>query len=226
MAKRDAAEAMAIDVLWALSGRQFSCSTVFVRPCAPRQIATGYTGYERTALPWQFPVMFVDDDPWSDVGCGCDSGCRTSGPGMVHLPGPVQSIDKVIIDGATLEVSQYVLERDVLYRRGDSVSWPDQNLSRPDGEPGTWSVTYQQGLPAPTYVGVLTATLASELVAACTEGAECRIPRTVTGSSRRGVSYDFDPSKMLAAGKTGLPEVDMWLASVNPNQLAAAPEVF
>lgn len=206
---------MAIDVLWALSGRQFGCLEVTARPCADYAQGFGYRAYQTV----------LDGDMWMDVGCGCTGSCTITGPRVIHLPGPVVDVLEVDLWSVTLPPDGYQLEGDALYRTGGA-SWPRQNLGAPLGEPGTWSVKYQQGVPAPEYVGVLTATLANELVKACTEGEECRIPRNVVSSSRRGVNYEFDPSKLTAAGKTWIPEIDMWLAQVNPNQLTSAPEVY
>jgi hypothetical protein len=72
----------------------------------------------------------------------------------------------------------------------------------------------------------LTGALAKEFVSACTGDDTCRLPRTLVGTTRRGVSHNFDPAKIIGAGKTGLAEVDQWLAAVNPNRLQSAPEVL
>jgi hypothetical protein len=41
------------------------------------------------------------------------------------------------------------------------------------------------------------------------------------------VSYQvYNPQQIYADGKTGLSEVDLWLATVNPNHLMAAPSVL
>jgi hypothetical protein len=45
--------------------------------------------------------------------------------------------------------------------------------------------------------------------------------------SRQGVTYRaYDPAVIYASGKTGLAEIDGWLAAVNPNALTAAPTVI
>ncbi len=218
---QDNAVELASQVVWALSGRQYGLTEVTARPCS--EYAQGFGYLSRLRVLEYSDVL--DYGTWMDIGCGCVGSCSVSGPRVVHLPGPVHSVTAVTIADVELSSDDYRLEGDALYRVSGA-SWPRQNLGAPLSEPGTWSVTYLRGIPAPRGVAALTGGLAREFVAACTEDMECRLPRTVTGSSRRGVSYDFDPSKLLAAGKTGLPEVDMWLASVNPNKLTAAPEVF
>lgn len=215
-AAQDNAVDLASHIMWALSGRQYGLIEVVARPCS--QYAQHF-GYIETLRVLQ------DYDTWMDIGCGCVGSCTITGPRVVHLPGPVHSVSSVSVSGVVLASDDYTLEGDALYR-ASGASWPRQNLGAPLGGAGTWSVTYLQGVPAPRGVAALTGALARELIAVCTEDMECRLPRTVTGASRRGVSYDFDPSSLLSAGKTGLPEVDMWLSSVNPNKLTAAPEVL
>lgn len=207
VADRNAAEDTAIAVLWALSGRQFGVETTTIRPCPP--------------LGWPNTVY---------TSCPCIGRCRHASPTQIHLPGPVAAPTEddplvVTIAGVVLDSAEYVLEGDVLYRR-NGARWPSQNLARPLGETGTWSVTYRKGWPVPPGVDRLTGALAKEFLAACAGDDSCRLPRTLTGTTRRGVSHSFDPAKIFAAGRTGLTEVDNWLAAVNPNHLASGPEVL
>lgn len=214
LASRNAAEDLAVAVLWALSGRQFGSCPFKVRPCPQlsqllyRPIFGDYTPY---VLSWE-------GDRWVNWRCGCGSLCTLRGPRVVHLPGPVAAITAVTIDGTVLDPSGYALEGDVLYRKGGN--WPAQNLGRPLGESGTWSVEYSRGYPPPAGTAAFVGTLAAEFLKACS-GDECKLPRTVTVASRRGVTYRvYDPAVIYANGKTGLPEIDLWLAAVNPNHLA------
>lgn len=219
LAQRNAAEDLAVAVLHALSGRQFEVCEVTARPCPP-------AGWPRS--PW---VSIWDDvTGWFSTGCGCAGGCARSGPSAVHLPGPVNPpTDEepivVTIAGEELAADEFTLEGDVLYRRNGKY-WPRQNLARPLGEPGTWSVTYRRGTPPPAGVDQLAGLLAKELLLACDDPDSCRLPRTVVSTTRRGVSHSFDPSKLYAAGKTGLAEVDLWLSAVNPHGLASPPVVL
>lgn len=182
------AESKAVQVLWALSGRQFGCQEVVYRPptapfvCAP-------SSYRPAAVP---------------------------------LPGPVMGIVTVTIGDEVLAPGGYALEGDLLYRVG--ARWPGQDFNQPMGSPGTWSVTYQRGQSIPNGVGALVGALAKEFIAACGSG-KCRLPHTVVATTRNGVSHSFDPSRMLAAGWTGIPEIDQWLAAVNPNHILQGPSV-
>lgn len=209
-ASRDAAEDMAVEVLWRLSGRQFGVCPVIIRPC-PTSCGTGGSA----SFGW-YPVL--DGGIWRNIPCGCTGDCRRSGPTVVHLPGPVQSIVAVTINGVLQNSVDYRLEGDLLYRVGGAI-WPDQNLQAPLDEPGTWSIEYMRGTPVPAGVGVLVGKLALEFYSAC-QGGKCRLPATVRSVSRNGVTYQVaDPGAVYDRGYTGITEIDLWLASVNPNKL-------
>lgn len=215
------AEEVAISVLWALSGRQFGVCPTLVRPCP--EPCYPDTGGSWLGGPGWYPAWV--DGQWRNITCGCTGGgCFAGGPSVIHLPGPVASVTQVEISGVTLDPSAYKLEGPLLYRTGGA-QWPSQNLQRPLDEPGTWSVTYGRGIPVPAGVGVLVGSLTKEFLSACS-GKACKLPRQVESVSRNGVSYRMvSPQPLLDAGYTGIPEIDLWLHSVNPNKLAAGPRV-
>ncbi|WP_235687034.1 hypothetical protein [Tomitella gaofuii] len=122
-----------------------------------------------------------------------------------------------------MDDSEWVVEGNLLYRVGGV--WPVQDRGRPLGESGTWSVEYRRGVRPPEQVGRLVGLLAAEFYAACT-GGKCRLPRRVQTVSRQGVTMQLaDPTDIYESGKTGIPEVDMWLAAVNPNHIPSGPVV-
>ena len=214
----NAAAALAIRVMWSLTGRQFGLYDHTVRPCRsdmPIYAPGGVTSY---VLSWE-------GDRWLSWSCGCAGGCKMGGPRMVHLPGPVYAVTEVKIAGAVLAPAGYKVEGNVLYRLGSP--WPVQDTGRPSGESRTWTVTYQRGIPVPAGFAQLTGLLAKEFLDAFDNEGRCRLPRTVTTASRQGVTYRaYDPAAIYADGKTGLPEIDLVLASVNPHALMAAPTVL
>lgn len=114
---------------------------------------------------------------------------------------------------------------------GDVVDcWPTcQDMSKPATEPGTFEVTYLRGKPVPE-TGVWAAgLLACELIKACvpaSEGCECRLPSNVQSVVREGVSIDMEAFVLGGAGGTGIPEVDLWLKTVNPRQQVAPSRVY
>lgn len=211
LAERNNAEDLAVQVLWALSGRQFGVYETVVRP--------------RTLDTHCRPAPYVlswESGRWIDYPCGCLGCCHITTTRAVHLPGPVAEIVTVTIGADDLDPADYVLEGDVLYRKGGN--WPPQDMNRPMGEDQTWSVTYLRGTPPPAGVAVFVGQLANEFIAACS-GGSCRLPRNVVATTSRGVSRQFDPSRIYASGKTGLSEIDLWLSAVNPHHLTAPPSV-
>jgi hypothetical protein len=207
VAQRNHAENTAIAVLWALSGRQYSCTELTVRP-EPR----GWQG-------------MCDAAPLIEAYYRNDfRGVTTAQPSplTVKLEGPVYEIIDVTVDGVVLDEAEYALENDTLFRIGKA--WPRNDMSKPAGYPGTWSVTYVKGQPPPEFVGTFVGQLAAEMIGACESG-KCKLPRTVISTSRSGVTHVFDPTRMLRAGFTGLPNVDTWLASVNPHGLASTARI-
>lgn len=220
MAQRAGNKALAASVLWALSGRQFGIFDTVVRPCVQ----------PLWSWPWSTPSYTSYGIWWDGAGyhtwpCGCVGGyCRRSGPGAVHLAGPAVDIIEVTIDGTVLDSDQYVLENNVLFRVGAETRWPPQDLTRPLGYPRTWSVEYLRGTPVPPGVDRLTGALAAEFFNACT-GRKCRLPRSVISLTSDGITTQFNPNQIFDSGKTGLIEVDTWLAAINPGKLQQSPIV-
>lgn len=213
---------MAVQVLWALSGRQFGVCETLVRPCPPGACGGGMRAgstWNQTAVPF---IPTYEYGRWVNYTCGCTGRCNAAGPRTVHLPGPVAGIVTVTIGGEVLDPSEYVLEGAVLYRKG--TNWPSQDYNKPLDENGTWSVVYLKGNPVPAGVGVFVGQLAKEFLAACS-GDSCRLPRNVVATTSRGVSRQFDPSAIYRSGKTGLTEIDLWLSAVNPYHILQAPKV-
>jgi hypothetical protein len=226
IARQTHAEEIAVGVLWALSGRQFGVCPVIMRPCP-------VTRYTRRSYPYPYdsppfwPVW--GSGVWRNETCGCIGRCCDyTSPSIVHLSVtsalPIGEVLEVRIGDTVMDPDGYSVEGDLLYR-ADGAAWPQQDVSKPLPEDGTWSVTYTRGVPVPAGVGVLTGLLTQEFLKACA-GGRCRLPRRVKSVSRQGVSYDMvDPTDIYATGKTGIPEIDLWLSTVNPSHLMAPAKV-
>ena len=217
IAQQVAAENLAVQVLWALSGRQFGVCPAFTRPC-PAQGCGPCGG---------FLLTYWDGANWRNTLCGCGPRCSWDSPYVVHLgvgdAQPVQEITEVVIEGVVIDPAEYRLEGDLLYRIG--AKWPSQNLAAPLDEPGTWSITYTRGVPPPPGTATLVGLLAKEFLTACA-GGKCALPRRVQQVTRQGVTYQMiDPTDIYQAGKTGIPEIDIWLAAVNPRAMQSPPTV-
>ncbi|QWY84366.1 head-to-tail adaptor [Mycobacterium phage Knocker] len=220
LAEQRGAAQIAVSVMWALSGRQFGLTDATVRPCR-----TNLRNHHGPG-PVTSYLLSWEGNGWINVPCGCSGACREAGPNVVHLPGPVHSVQRVEVNGNDLPANVWVLEGTRLYRRESP--WPAQNLNRPLGDIGTWGVHYRRGIEVPVGVDELTGILAKEMLTAINDDVgRCRLPRTVTTVSRQGVTYRaYDPAVIYRQGKTGLAEIDLWLSSVNPHALLAAPSVI
>lgn len=216
----------ATGVLWALSGRRFGACEITVRPC--RQPCANYPlGYDGIISngPWT-PALIGGE--WFNLRCGeCGDDCGCSSTSSIDLPGPVDEIISVKVDGDTLTAgSDYVLyDRERLYRVGGR--WPTcQDLTAPDTDDNTWSVTFTRGLPLPVEGQLALGILACEILSIL-NGGDCKLPARVTEINRQGVDLTItDPQDFLKDGRTGLFLVDLWLAAVNPDSLTRGATFF
>lgn len=186
---------------------------------------------------------------WINTSCGsCKGGCSCIELCEIRLPGPIACIVEVKWNGKVVDPRTYtVFPTDRLVRRGvsngcgcDSCGgpsgcacqpcWPKcQRLDLCDTEPCTFSVLYDRGLPVPPG-GILAASrLACKIADSCgSSGGECAIPAGVTQVVREGITYQVQAPSYEAGQPffTGIPEVDEWVALVNPHGLKQPSAVF
>ncbi len=222
----DAVATQASDLLFSISGR------LFAGTCGPRTVRPAcddcYCGYQVLSRgyvigPWDYgyPLMLCNN---------CLVACE---PSLIKLGGyPVRAVSSVMINGETLDTDQYRIFNDRYLQRLDSEHWPiSQNLTLPDTEDHTFSITYTFGADPPALGAAAAASIACELYKACTSSTgECRLPSGVTRLTRQGVTIDklAFTSWGYREGRwaTGLPLVDAFLASVNPSGLQRRPVVW
>lgn len=126
----------------------------------------------------------------------------------IPLPGPVYDVIQVVGGATTYAHTDYRVRAAVLLRTATQ-PWPEQ----------VTVVTYRRGRKVPFGADTMAATLAAELYAA-SQGGKCRLPARATRVSREGIDVDIaDPMDYLAAGLTGIPDVDAWIAALNPHRL-------
>lgn len=205
----------AAEILYGLSGRQFGLCELTIRPCRTECCDP----CDMTGPRWT-PALVGGQ--WTNVSCSsCKDVCSCSEVCELYLPGPVQGIIEVLVDGVIVPPTDYRIDnRDSLVRtNGDC--WPTcQEMSLAPDQPGTWQITYLRGLPVPEAGKAAFAELACELYKACTNDTSCRLPKRVSSVSRDGVTMTFlDPMTFIRDGLTGLYLVDMWVSSVNPRGL-------
>jgi hypothetical protein len=227
------AEQMAIEIVWAASGRQFGLCTKTYRPCVigcePQPMINEWrligvkgafagVGAWDSNLGWDLSIM----------GCGCRDSCSCTRLEQFELsPKPVRQVHEVTIDGAVLDESAYRLSKNRLIRV-DGEAWPlCQDWTVNADQPGAWTVKMTYGRPVPFGGRVAAGVLAGELTKAVCGDDTCELPRRVQTITKAGVTVGFvDPMQFLNEGKTGLYEVDLWLVSVNPNRLARRARVY
>lgn len=227
--------AAATEILWRASGRRYGLCSATVRPCSPgcAQLPTylrsrGLYQALGGSLPF-FPILL--NGAWSNCSsCGDCGACRccTAGCHEVDLPAPVYSVENVTVDGEELSSDLYRLDSNRLLVRTDGVCWPRcQDFALPDGAVGTWSVTFTHGLPVTPLGQLALGVLFCEMWKGA-NGNDCALPLNTDGIFRQGVNIDFADKNLdlLSDARTGLPEVDRFLASVNPHKLHEPSSVF
>jgi hypothetical protein len=224
---------VASEVLYALSGRQYSgsCSET-VRPCSGGSALAGFT-WDRWTYPW---LPLKNGATWINIGpaCGChityDCGCK--GIPQVNLGrSDVSEILSVVIDGTELGALNYRLDHGRWLVRTDGENWPCcQDLAADLDAEGAWYVELVHGVEPPTSGKEAAKKLACELIKACV-GADCDLPQRVTSIVRQGVSMTLiDPQEFLSDLRTSIYQVDLFLKAANPNGLVSratawSPEV-
>lgn len=230
----------ASELVWSLTGRQFGLCTVKIRPCRkqgcdPCGDGTGdYFDVSDFSYGSGFPwTPHFEDGVWTNVKCECSGGCSCTEICEIPLPYPVSGVSQVLIDGviqdpATYRVDNFkMLVRTGLDDDGLALCWPNcQDLTKPDTEPDTWSVTLTYGRPVPALVKQATATLACELIKSCA-GQPCALPMRMQSMTRQGVTVGFlDPQTFFGEGLTGIYLVDLAIRAFNPKGLLKQASVY
>jgi hypothetical protein len=228
-----AALTMAVNNLWALTGRRLGLTSTTLRPCAksdPTFISTYNSGYSLppglTAGLGNHAMAIVLSDLGGVSSVSCDS-CFTPSRSTLHLPFPSTEVTEVNIAGDLIPTSEFAIfnRRLLVWQSPDNSSFPRrQDLTSPLGDPGTWGVTLTHGIPlpsdTPTIVGIYACQLAKRL-----SNQRCALPSTVQSISRQGISYQMVNPDYLEMGIVGLPDVDQWIVRMNPNRLQQRPVV-
>jgi len=228
---REAATQYATMILWAATGRRYGLCETTVRPCR-RDCEDCADGWFWSAGTW---LPYITNGIWRNCWCGFGNGCQTCNAScQVWLPGPVNQITSVVIDGTTLDSSSYQLQAQdgawwlVRNRTTDTSTdcWPEhQNFDHPLGSDDTWSVTYLKGVPIPASLASAAGVLAVEWARGCT-GAACRLPGRIQSITRQGISVtQVSVDELLNRGLTGLMEVDQVIVALNPNGLKGRPRI-
>lgn len=219
----------ASEVLWALSGRQFGLCEITLRPCRKTCDGGTWPGFDNwwdAAGGGPRPLLF--DGAWFNITCGsCPGSCSCTALEETVLPGPVNSIVSVTLNGTVMATGSYRVDNHRLLVRTDGGTWPVcQDMAAPDTADNTWSVTALYGQEVPASGRFAVGELAAEFAKACI-GAACALPSSVSQIARQGVTIDFSVfADLLKEGLTGLRFADMFISTFNPQHLSAPPQVY
>lgn len=218
---QDAATRWATQIMWAGTGRRYGLCSVTVRPCRRfcDDCPDGWFWSYGQFMP------YITNGIWRNCGCGFGPGCGSCNAScQVPLPGPVDSITEVVVDGTTIDPDTYRLDAvDGMWwlvrnrHTDDELCWPEcQNFDHPLGQEDTWSVTYDKGIAVPQVILDAAGILAVEWARGCT-GGTCRLPGRIQNLTRQGITTTMvSVDTLLARGLTGIVEVDQVITSFNP----------
>lgn len=204
--------AMASETLRRLTAYRVGGCPITVRPCKPECCIPGLSMFwDGRGTPF-YPYNW--NGSWRNCGCGgntCKSHCE------VELPAPVGEITEIIVDGTTMDLTDFRVDNGnilVYTGSGDCPFNMAQDLSLPLTEEGTWGVTYSNSYPVDALGAYAVGLLAMEFAKACT-GAKCRLPAGVTTVVRNGVTMDITPGA-FPDGFTGIREIDTFISLWKP----------
>lgn len=210
-AQQAAAQQVAVATLWALTGRVFGLANVLCAPWVPYAAPYYYRSY---GYPWVQPYLI---SKW-------DRAKR------LLLPGPVASITQVEYrQGDPQSEGRTVLTPEVDYHLdvdGHLVKtngiWAAQNMHAP-----FFTVTYVRGVAVPAAANVAAGIYAFEWLKGHTGNPQSRLPSRTREAARAGVSVSMiAPEALAAAGLTGIPEVDVFIRTVNPGRMTVPPVLW
>ena len=212
--------------MWRATGMQFGCCTVTIRPCRAcrDECCLPGEGWGGWGFPW-YPVHQADGS-WTNISCACVDQCSCVNVCEIPLPYPVCSVDEVLIDGVVVDPTTYRVDEFKKLVRLGSDCWPKCNdLTKPDTEEGTWSVTVTYGRPVPELVRLAANEFACQLIKKCL-GKPCDLPQRIQSINRQGMSATFlDPMEFMQNGLTGIFLVDLVIKTYNPKRLYKKPSV-
>lgn len=198
----------ASDMIAILSGmRVHGICTKTVRPVTDRYCQID---------PWRSPGGYNWGYQWGIYSYG-------SGPwwlqGTVPLRGPNTDVVAVHIDGQQLPLASYGLIENRYLMRKDGANWPTTNdLTLPDTQVGTWSITYRFGRAPDWLTQQATLELACELAAEY-KGGDSHLPPGVTSANIQGanVSLQDRADALRASNGEGIPMLSRFLGIYAPD---------
>lgn len=209
-----------------LTGFRLSLCPVTVRPCAARCNPSAWIEAPVGLSGSGAFQPFISGGRWfNSCGCSRPGSCSCTVIQEIALPGEVSGPITVRIDGAMLEASAYRVDNGNRLVRQDGEAWPIcQDMNLPDGEVGTFSISYYPGLGPDALLSSAAGILAAEYYKSC-QGKDCRLPSNVIGVTRQGVQFQI-AADSFGSGLSGIREVDDIVGIYNPFRLKVPPRVM
>lgn len=206
---RDRALALASSSLRRLTGYRVGNCPITIRPIPSKGAC--FVPYDGPSSAFNPGINVAGNWMNNCRWCPTDLGCAVS------LPAPVGRVDTVKIDGLVIDPTDYaVIGNELVWMGGGECPFTGtQDLTLPDTEVGTWSVTYLNAYPVDSNGAYAAGVLAMEFALACTNDDNCRLPDNVTSIVRQGIAMEIRPG-MFPDGMTGIREVDAYIALWNP----------
>lgn len=150
--------------------------------------------------------------------CSCNRGRAWGCNSLPEIRLPHRPVDPdsivVTLDGAAF--TDFTLLDGAWLVRTDGNGWPCcQRTELPLTEDHTFGVEYDHGAGPPLGGVRAAASLGFQLLAGWRNNSACKLPQRIQTVTRQGVSMTvLDPLNLFKDGLTGVPDVDLWVASV------------
>lgn len=151
------------------------------------------------------------------TNCGCGGTCGADSRASVFLAPPIGRIDAVVVDGVTLDSTDYRVENGNRLVRTDGGTFPSCAGDN-------FTVTYLNGYEVDVLGQAAGGILAAEYLKLLKTG-KCRLPSGATEVARQGINVRIETG-MFPNGITNIPEVDTYVVQWNPNGLRTRPMVY
>lgn len=218
----------ATEDLWKASGMQYGLCSTTMRPCRDECYSTSsgwpFVDWWRwDGGMWPRPLLYAGQ--WFNIVCGgCPGSCSCTALSTFKVPGPIHSITEIKIGGVVMPTGSYKVFDNYKVVRTDGAFWPAcQDLTLPDTEANTWSITFTQGQEVPELGKIALGQLLCEYAKAFCAGGDCALPANIQSLIRQGVSITLNPDQDWIE-RLGF--VSRFIKYANPHGLDAPPGVF
>lgn len=212
----------ATEVLWQKTAQRYGLCDLTIRPCR-QSCGDGWpwdSWWQWGGGMWPRPLLY--NGMWFNITCGtCPGTCSCTALEQVELPGPVNEVTEVKINGVVLAPTSYRLDDNRMLVRTDGGRWPHcQDMSQPDTEDDTWSITIVLGEEVPIIGQQALGQLANMLARECV-GEDCKLPKNIASLVRQGITVQLNDDWLRR-----LTFVDLFIGYANPNNLIGAPAIY